>query len=187
MIFWRTALLSHEITLRVVEVLSEQENRLSELCTLLKKAARHSDHSGASGSSGKPPERPEQNLPKTWCLVPTSSNFCCATGDLEWYYNPGQITMSDGYFIITMHSANTIQPNYSHSTTLCCCQPQLTYCSGNLQSWSPGTNSAFRVGTLKCWLPSLGSVVDNGNLSRHHNHFGNLALHLQFVQCRDLS
>ena len=49
----------------MVTSMEAHSKRLSEPCTLPKKAGRRSDYSGRSGSSRKPAEQPKPNLPKT--------------------------------------------------------------------------------------------------------------------------
>ena len=64
--------------------------------------------------------------------------WCGATGDLEWY-DPVQITMRDGYLVITMDSADTLQAFLTPNSTARFTIDQnhaLTYRSGMLQSWN---------------------------------------------------
>ncbi|KAF8339437.1 beta-glucan synthesis-associated [Amanita rubescens] len=61
-----------------------------------------------------------------------------AAGDLEWY-DPVQITTRDGYLVITMDSADTLQANLTPNSTApftATDNHNLTYRSGMLQSWN---------------------------------------------------
>ncbi|TFK60546.1 beta-glucan synthesis-associated [Pluteus cervinus] len=61
-----------------------------------------------------------------------------ATADLEWY-DPQQITTRDGHLVITMDSADTLQPNLTPGSTApftIAENHNLQYRSGMVQSWN---------------------------------------------------